>query len=180
MVTSDRSAGCRSLPGGRRGSGCWRGRRRWAMTAGGRWSPLTGSASCSPNSCSLLARTSSDVPPTLSARVRLLGATKASKNDPNDALATAIAGLRQCRLRTVRLEDHAAVVRMVVDRYDDLTRLRTQAAFRLHAVMRELALAGHPRPSRRLVHASSSDPCAPSGSRRSNASDSPANSWPTY
>jgi transposase len=34
-----------------------------------------------------------DVPPTLSARVRLLASTKASKNDPNDALATAIAGL---------------------------------------------------------------------------------------
>ena len=33
-----------------------------------------------------------DVPPTLAARVRLLGRTKASKNDPNDALATAIAG----------------------------------------------------------------------------------------
>ena len=33
-----------------------------------------------------------DVPPTLAARVRLLGSTKASKNDPNDALATAIAG----------------------------------------------------------------------------------------
>ena len=29
-----------------------------------------------------------DVPPTLAARVRLLGSTKASKNDPNDALAT--------------------------------------------------------------------------------------------
>jgi hypothetical protein len=33
-----------------------------------------------------------DVPPTLAARVRLLGSTKASKNDSNDALATAIAG----------------------------------------------------------------------------------------
>ena len=37
-----------------------------------------------------------DVPPTLSARVRLLGSAKASKNDDNDALATAIAGLRHC------------------------------------------------------------------------------------
>ncbi|HSH58261.1 MAG TPA: transposase [Acidimicrobiales bacterium] len=34
-----------------------------------------------------------DVPPTLAARVRLLGSTKAAKNDPNDALATAVAGL---------------------------------------------------------------------------------------
>ena len=34
-----------------------------------------------------------DVPPTLSARVRLLGSGKSQKNDPNDALATAIAAL---------------------------------------------------------------------------------------
>jgi transposase len=51
-----------------------------------------------------------DVPPTLSARVRLLGSTKAGKNDPNDALSTAIAGLRHCELRTVRGEDHTAVI----------------------------------------------------------------------
>lgn len=44
-----------------------------------------------------------DVPPTLAARVRLLGSTKAGKNDPNDALATAIAGLRHCGLRAVRV-----------------------------------------------------------------------------
>jgi transposase len=33
-----------------------------------------------------------DVPPTLAARVRLLGSAKAGKNDGNDALSTAIAG----------------------------------------------------------------------------------------
>jgi hypothetical protein len=42
-----------------------------------------------------------DVPPTLSARVRLLGSTKAGENDSNDALSTAIAGLRHCALRGV-------------------------------------------------------------------------------
>jgi hypothetical protein len=39
-----------------------------------------------------------DVPPTLSARVRLLGSTRAGKNDSNDALSTAIAGLRHLRV----------------------------------------------------------------------------------
>jgi hypothetical protein len=68
-----------------------------------------------------------DVAPTLAARVRLLGSIKASKNDPNDALATAIAGLGHCGLRAVRVEDHTAVVRMVIDRYHDLVALRTQA-----------------------------------------------------
>ncbi len=47
-----------------------------------------------------------DVPATLAARVRLLGSTKASKNDPNDALSTAIAGLRHCGLRRVAADDH--------------------------------------------------------------------------
>jgi transposase len=86
-----------------------------------------------------------DVPPTLAARVRLLGSTKAGKSDPNDALATAIAGLRHCGLRAVRVEDHSAVIRMVIDRYDDLVALRTQAACRLHVVLRELIAGGAPR-----------------------------------
>src|SRR5262245_43363456 len=42
-----------------------------------------------------------DVPPTLSARVRLLASSRTSKNDSHDALATAIAGLRHCGLRGV-------------------------------------------------------------------------------
>jgi transposase len=40
-----------------------------------------------------------DVPPTLSARVRLLGSSRTGKSDGNDALSTAIAGLRHCELR---------------------------------------------------------------------------------
>ena len=86
-----------------------------------------------------------DVPPTLSARVRLLGSAKASKNDDNDALSTAIAGLRHCGLRTVGVEDHTAVLRLLIDRYDDLVGLRTQAACRLHVVLRELVAGGGPR-----------------------------------
>jgi transposase len=86
-----------------------------------------------------------DVPPTLAARVRLLGSAKASKNDRNDALATAIAGLRHCGLRPVRVEDRTAVIRMMIDRYDDLVALRTQAACRLHVALRELIAGGAPR-----------------------------------
>ena len=86
-----------------------------------------------------------DVPSTLSARVRLLGSTKAGKNDSNDALSTAIAGLRHCELRTVRVEDHNAVIRLLIDRYDGLVSLRTQATCRLHVVLRELIAGGAPR-----------------------------------
>jgi transposase len=86
-----------------------------------------------------------DVPPTLSARVRLLGSSKASKNDPNDALATAIAGLRHCQLRAVVADDHTTVLRLLIDRYHDLVSSRTQAACRLHVVLRELIAGGAPR-----------------------------------
>jgi transposase len=86
-----------------------------------------------------------DVPPTLSARVRLLGSTKAAKNDNNDALSTAIAGLRHCELRTVGVEDQTAVIRLLIDRYDGLVSLRTQATCRLHVVLRELVAGGAPR-----------------------------------
>ena len=83
-----------------------------------------------------------DVPPTLSARVRLLGSQKAAKNDGNDALSTAIAGLRHCGLRAVRVDDHSTVLRLLIGRYDDLVSLRTQSACRLHAVLRELVAGG--------------------------------------
>src|SRR5262245_1784655 len=83
-----------------------------------------------------------DVPPTLSSRVRLLGSTKAAKNDDNDALSTAIAGLRHCGLRAVRRDDHTTVLRLLVGRYDDLIALRTQAACRLHAMLRGLVAGG--------------------------------------
>jgi transposase len=86
-----------------------------------------------------------DVPPTLAARVRLLGSVKAAKNDGNDALSTAIAGLRHCGLRAVRSDDHTTVLRLLAGRYDDLVSLRTQAACRLHVVLRELVAGGAPR-----------------------------------
>jgi transposase len=86
-----------------------------------------------------------DVPPTLAARIRVLGSTTAAKNDRNDALATAIAGLGHCGLRAVRVEDHSAVIRMLIVRYDDLAALRTQAAYRLHVALRELIAGGAPR-----------------------------------
>jgi transposase len=85
-----------------------------------------------------------DVPATLAARVRLLGSAKASKNDPNDALSTAIAGLRHDDLRQVALEDHAAVLRLLADRHRNLTALRTRTVCRLHALLRELIAGGGP------------------------------------
>jgi transposase len=83
-----------------------------------------------------------DVPPTLAARVRVLGSGKSQKNDANDALSTAIAALRAKRLRTVVAEDHGAILRLLADHHHDLGSLRTQAICRLHALLRCLVPGG--------------------------------------
>jgi len=85
-----------------------------------------------------------DVPPTLTARVRLLGSSKGSKNDPNDAYATAVAGLRHCGLRAVTKDGRTAILRLLADRHHDLVGLRTQSACRLHVMLRELSAGGAP------------------------------------
>ena len=86
-----------------------------------------------------------DVPPTLSARVRLLGSGKSNKNDPNDARSTAIAALRHPRLRAAGADVHATAIRLLVDRHHDLGRLRTQSVCRLHRLLCTLSPGGHPR-----------------------------------
>ena len=76
-----------------------------------------------------------DVPPTLSARARLLDSGSTDKTDPHDARAAAVVALRNRRLRTVAADDHVAVLRLLAKRHHDLVALRTQAVCRLHTVM---------------------------------------------
>ena len=83
-----------------------------------------------------------DVPATLAARVRVLGSGRSQKNDPNDALSTAIAALRHRSLRHVHADDHRAILRMLAARHHDLGALRTQAACRLHAALAALIPGG--------------------------------------
>jgi transposase len=83
-----------------------------------------------------------DVPPTLSARVRLLDSTRTDKTDSHDARAAAIVALRHPRLRPVTLVDHSALLRLLADRHHDLTALRTQAVCRLHALLCQLTAGG--------------------------------------
>jgi transposase len=83
-----------------------------------------------------------DVPATLAARVRVLGSGRSQKNDPNDALSTAIAALRQRGLRQVHVDDHTAILRMLSTRHHDLGSLRTQTACRLHASLAALIPGG--------------------------------------
>ena len=83
-----------------------------------------------------------DVPSTQAARVRVLDSTRSQKNDPNDARSVAIVALRQPGLRAVAIEDHVAVLRMLANRHTQLSRLKTQAASRLHAVRAALLPGG--------------------------------------
>jgi transposase len=76
-----------------------------------------------------------DVPPTLSARVRLLDSGKTDKSDPHDARSAAIVALRHAQLRPVRPVDHSAVLRLLANRHHDLTASRTRTICRLHALL---------------------------------------------
>ncbi len=75
-----------------------------------------------------------DVPPKLSARVRVLSTGNARKNDGVDALATALAASRNERLAAVDPEAASEVLRLLSERREDLVAERTRALNRLHAL----------------------------------------------
>jgi transposase len=85
-----------------------------------------------------------DVPPKLSARVRVLSSGNARKNDGLDALATALAAWRNERLPTVDPEAEAEVLRLLSERRGDLVAERTRAFNRLHGLLRDLVPGGVP------------------------------------
>jgi hypothetical protein len=68
-----------------------------------------------------------DVPPKLSARVRLLSSGNARKNDGLDALATALAASRNERLAAMDPEAASEVLRLLSERREDLVAERTRA-----------------------------------------------------
>jgi transposase len=83
-----------------------------------------------------------DVPPKLSARVRVLSSGNARKNDGVDALATALAASRNGRLAPVDPEDSSEVLRLLSERREDLVAERTRALNRLHGLLRDLVPGG--------------------------------------
>lgn len=86
-----------------------------------------------------------DVPPALSARVRLLDSGRNDKSDAHDARSAAVVAMRHAKLRAVRSADHAQVLRLLADRHHQLTRSRTQTINRLHALVCELVEGGLPQ-----------------------------------
>ena len=110
--------------------------RRWAMeNARGLGRHLAGRLAASGESVV-------DVPPKLSARVRVLSTGNARKNDGLDALATALAASRNDRLATVDPEADWEVLRLLSERREDLVAERTRALNRLHGLLRDLLPGG--------------------------------------
>jgi len=83
-----------------------------------------------------------DVPPKLSARVRVLSSGNARKNDGLDALATALAASRNERLVAVDPEATSEVLRLLSERREDLVAERTRALNRMHGLLRDLLPGG--------------------------------------
>ena len=83
-----------------------------------------------------------DVPPKLSARVRVLSTGNSRKNDGLDALATALAAWRNERLAVVDPEAGSEVLRLLSERRGDLVAERTRALNRLHGLLRDLVPGG--------------------------------------
>jgi transposase len=83
-----------------------------------------------------------DIPPALSARVRLLDAGRKDKTDVHDARSAAIVALRHRTLHSVALEDHRQVLRLLARRHHQLVAGRTRAICRLHAVLCEMIEMG--------------------------------------
>ena len=83
-----------------------------------------------------------DVPATLAARTRVLGTGRSNKNDPNDARAVAITGLRNPTLREVCAVGHGDVLRLLAKRNLDISRQRNRVTSRVHALLVELVPGG--------------------------------------
>src|ERR671921_1378069 len=79
-----------------------------------------------------------DVPPKLSARVRVLSSGNARKNDGADGLATALAASRNERLAQVDPEATSEVLRLLSERRGDLVAEPPRALNRLHGLLRDL------------------------------------------
>ncbi|GAA0742551.1 IS110 family transposase [Dactylosporangium roseum] len=83
-----------------------------------------------------------DVPAKLSARVRVFDTGQGRKTDPVDAHSVAVAGLRSPGLRQIQADDTAVVLRLLVDRRDELGRARTETVSRIHHLLLELVPGG--------------------------------------
>jgi transposase len=88
-----------------------------------------------------------DVPAKLAARVRIFDTGQGRKTDATDAHAVVMAALRDMRdsgPRELVAEVDVAVLRLLSDRRDELSRARAQGLNRLHRLLAELVPGGVP------------------------------------
>jgi transposase len=71
-----------------------------------------------------------------------LDSGRKDKTDAHDARSAAIVALRNRNLRSVALEDHRQILRLLARRHHQLTAARTRAICRLHAVLCEMVEGG--------------------------------------
>src|SRR6266540_1097192 len=86
-----------------------------------------------------------DVPAKLAARVRVFDVGHGRKTDATDAHSIAMAALRTKGLRQLGNDEDLAVLRLLADRRDELSRARAQTLNRLHRLLTELIPGGAPR-----------------------------------
>jgi transposase len=83
-----------------------------------------------------------DVPPKLSAQVRVFATGNGRKTDEVDAHSVALAALRTPGLVQIQVQEDLVVMGMLADRRDELGRARTQVINRLHRLLLELVPGG--------------------------------------
>src|SRR6266516_182740 len=86
-----------------------------------------------------------DVPAKLAARARVSCTGLGRKTDATDAHAIVMVALRTPGLRQLTADEGLAVLRLLADRRDELSRARAQTLNRLHRLLAELVPAGAPR-----------------------------------
>ena len=85
-----------------------------------------------------------DVPAKLAARARVFDTGQGRKTDAADAHAIVMVALRDKGLREISVNPDLAVLRMLCDRRDELSRARAQALNRLHRLFLDLLPGGAP------------------------------------
>ncbi len=86
-----------------------------------------------------------DVPAKLAARIRVFDTGHARKSDAHDAHAIVMVALRTRGLRQLQVDEDLAVLRLLADRRDELSRSRAQILNRLHRLLAELIGGGAKR-----------------------------------
>jgi transposase len=86
-----------------------------------------------------------DVPAKLATRVRMLSTGHGRKNDAADAVSVAVAALTAAGLRAVAVDEAITALRALVEHREDVVKIRTQTANRLHVLLTQLLPAGAPR-----------------------------------